>query len=166
MAWFKPKSTFDKVFEYGIILKGVDGLLELVAGISLFFIKPDDIREFASFITQKQLLGDPHSKVANYVVHSSQHITNAATTFAIVYLLIHATVKLVAVVGILRGKIWAYPFSLITLGILFLYQLYSIFTKPSIGMVLLSTFDIIIIGLIWHEYKLIRSGERKLEKKI
>lgn len=153
MTWFKPKSLLDKAFEYGIILKGIDGLLELIAGILLFFVTPSAIQGFIGVITQKELLEDPHDLIANFLIHSSAHITTGATMFAIIYLLVHAGVKLTAVIGLLRNKMWAYPFSFITLGILLIYQIYSIFEKGSIGMILLTVFDIVIIWLIWREYK-------------
>ena len=152
MAWYHPKTVLDKVFEYGIILKGIDGLLELFAALFLLFIKPEQIQGFVTAITQKELLNDHDDTVANFLVHSTQGIHTSTVTFAVVYLLIHAAVKLIAVFGILRNKLWAYPFSLISLSILVLYQLYDLFTKFSIGMLLLTAFDVFIIWLIWREY--------------
>jgi hypothetical protein len=35
---FRSTSRLDKVFEVGILLKGLDGLLEVTGGILLFFI--------------------------------------------------------------------------------------------------------------------------------
>jgi len=150
MSWYHPKSLFDKVFEYGILLKGVDGLLEFLAGLLLLVVKPSTIQHFVSFITQKELLEDPHDFVANFLVHATQNL-GGVTTFMIVYLWIHAGVKLVAVFGLLRNKPWAYPFSLITLSVLLLYQFYSLYEKVTIGMLILTVFDAFIIWLIWRE---------------
>lgn len=152
MAWYHPKTFLDKVFEYGIILKGVSGLAELLAAIFLLFVKPEEIHGFVAFITQKELLDDPNDWVSNFIVHSAAGIYSGTVTFAIIYLLVHASIKLTAVIGILRKQLWAYPFSLITLGVLVIYQFYSIFEKFSIGMVLLTAFDLFILWLIWREY--------------
>ncbi len=152
MAWYHPKTVLDKVFEFSIILKGIDGLLELLAAILLIFVKPEQIQGFIAVITQKELLEDPDDMVANFLVHSTAGIHSSTITFAIVYLLVHAGIKLVAVIGILRKKLWAYPFSLITLGILVIYQIYSIFERFSIGMLLLTIFDLFILWMIWREY--------------
>ncbi|MEI6249064.1 MAG: DUF2127 domain-containing protein, partial [bacterium] len=52
---------------------------------------------------------------------------------------------------------WAYPFSLISLGALMLYQVYSIFfIKASFGMIGLTIFDILILWMITIEYKKVR----------
>lgn len=158
MAWFQPKTVLDKVFEYSIILKGIDGLLELLAAILLIFIGPSQIKGFVSFVTQKELLADPSDPIANLLVHATAGLQQGAITFAVIYLLIHAIIKLVAVFGLLRNKLWAYPFSLITLGLLVVYQVYDIIVAHSIGMVLLTIFDVFILWLIWREYGKVRES--------
>lgn len=152
MSWFKPSSLFDKVFEGGIIIKGIDGALELIGGLLLFFVHPATIHDFIVFITHKELLEDPHDVVANLLLGWTAHLSNGSVTFLIIYLWIHAAIKLIAVLGILRNQLWAYPFSLVTLGLLILYQLYEIALHHSVGMTLLTVFDIFIVWLIWREY--------------
>lgn len=70
------------------------------------------------------------------------------------YLFIHAAVKLTAVIGILKNQLWAYPFSLIALGLMTLYQVWDIvFVQARLGMVVLTIFDCFILWLIWREYQ-------------
>jgi len=153
MSWYHPSSLLDDIFEGSIIIKGITGLLEFFSGLFLFFVDPATIHKFISFITQKELLENPHDKVASFLIHTTQHIGSGSKTFAIVYLWIHAAIKLIAVIGILKNQLWAYPFSLVSLGSLMLYQLYSIiFVKLSFGMILLTIFDGFILWLIWREY--------------
>ncbi|MDB5162319.1 MAG: hypothetical protein JWM52_827 [Candidatus Saccharibacteria bacterium] len=156
-TWYRPKNLFDKVFSAGILLKGIDGLIELIAAIALLFLTPVKIQSLVDFATHGELIEDPHDFIANLLLKSSQNLTNDARYFLIIYLLIHAIIKLVAVIGILRNKLWAYPFSLITLSLLAIYQIYDlIFVKPSILIVLLTILDLIILWLIWREYSTIR----------
>lgn len=158
MSWYHPSSILDKVFEGGIILKGISGTLEFIGGALLFFVSPASIHNFIVFITQKELLTDPHDMVANLLLTSTQHL-GGSRAFLVIYLWIHATIKLIAVIGILKNQLWAYPFSLISLGALMLYQVYSIvFVSVSIGMILLTIFDIFILWLILREYKIVRKN--------
>lgn len=160
MSWYRPSDWFDDIFEGGIIIKGLDGLLEFLGGLLLFIFNPDQIHRFISFITQRELLNDPKDHFANLLVQSTSHLSAGGRAFIIIYLWIHAAIKLVAVIGILKNQRWAYPFSLITLGLLMLYQLYSIvFVKPSIAMILLTAFDAFILWLIWREYGKIRRAD-------
>ncbi len=152
MSWYHPSTILDKIFEGGIILKGLSGLAEFLSGLALLFISPDNMQRFLAFITQRELAQDPNDKFANFLLHSADHIGSSSRTFIIAYLWIHAIIKLIAVIGILKNKLWAYPFSLITLGALMLYQVYSIIVRVSIGMVLLTVFDVFILWLIWREY--------------
>lgn len=160
MSWFKPSSLLDKVFEGGIILKGVSGILEFLAGLMLFFISPSALHNFISFITQRELIEDPNDLVANLLLGWTAHLSDGGHTFLIAYLWVHAMIKLIAVIGILRNQGWAYPFSLATLGLLMLYQIYSIAIQFSIGMVLLTIFDVMILWLIWREYGKFKAGIR------
>ncbi|WP_407342673.1 DUF2127 domain-containing protein [Pengzhenrongella phosphoraccumulans] len=156
MSWFRPASVLDKVFEGGLLLKGVSGALELLAGLLLFFISPASLAGLLSFITQREIAEDPHDRIATFILHSADHFSSGNKAFAIAYLWVHAAIKLIAVIGILRNKLWAYPFSLITLGLLMLFQIYSIVVRFSLGMVALTLFDAVILWLIWREYAKVR----------
>jgi uncharacterized membrane protein len=153
MSTFKATNTLDKVFEAGIVIKGLDGLVEFITGLVLLFISPTQMHSIIVFVTQGETAEDPKDKFVKLLFHSTQHYGAGSKTFIIAYLWIHAAIKLIAVIGILKNQIWAYPFSLIALGILMLYQVYTIiFVKVSVGMILLTVFDILILILIWREY--------------
>lgn len=160
MSWYRPSSLIDKVFEGGIILKGIDGALEFVGGLLVLFVSPTTLHHFIAFATHRELAEDPRDRVANLFIHTSKHYADGGRAFLIIYLWIHAAIKLIAVVGIMKNWLWAYPFSLISLGLLMLYQLYTIFfVKASFGMIMLTVFDVIILGLIWREFGKVRQQQ-------
>ena len=162
MSWYRPTSLLDKVFEGGIILKGVTGALEFIGGLLLLFVSPQQMHQFVVLVTQRELLEDPNDRVANLLLQATSHLSAGGQVFAIAYLWIHAAIKLIAVLGILKNQLWAYPFSLVTLGLLMLYQAYSIvFVRLSIGMVLLTLFDLFILWLIWREFGKVRAGSQQ-----
>lgn len=151
--------TFRRVFYIGLIFKGLDGGIELFTALALLFISPTQIHALVVFATRGELLEDPHDIIANFLLKQTSHISHAATTFLIVYLLIHAAVKLISVLGIIFKQLWAYPFALIALSLLTLYQFYDIAMKPSVGIVLLTLLDLIVLWLIAKEYQRIRVGK-------
>ncbi|MFD2029898.1 DUF2127 domain-containing protein [Ancylobacter dichloromethanicus] len=67
-----------------------------------------------------------------------------------------AVKKFFLVVGLLRGKLWSYPASLIVLGLFIVYQLYRFSYTHGVGLIILTVFDVFVMGLIWHEYSLVR----------
>jgi uncharacterized membrane protein len=162
MSWYHPTSLLDKIFEGGIIIKGVTGLAEFVGGLLLIFISPAQMHQFITLITQRELIEDPHDMIANALLQATSHIVAGTRVFLITYLWIHAVIKLIAVIGILKNQLWAYPFSLVTLGLLMLYQAYTlIFVRASVGMLLLTIFDVFILLLIWREYGKVRLDTAK-----
>ena len=152
MSWFRPTTLLDKVFEVGIIIKGINGILETLAGLLLLFLTPQRLQHFIEFVTQLNVNNEKQSKIITMFLHSVDHLGTGNRIFLIAYFWSHAAVKLTAVIGILTNKLWAYPFSLITLGVLTLFQFGSIIHKASIGMILLTIFDLFILWLIWREY--------------
>lgn len=153
MAIFKPKTGFDKVFEVGIILKGLDGLIETLGGVLLLFVRPDNINRLTKYLTQSELSTDPHDFIANHLVHWSAQLTKGALIFGGIYLLIHGIAKLILVIEIFQNRLWAYV-GLITLTVVFIiYQIYQIIFSHSIGLVLLTIFDMAIVYLTVREYK-------------
>ena len=59
-------------------------------------------------------------------------------------------------IGLLRNKLWAYPVSLAVLGLFIIYQLYRFSYSHGVGLLVLTGFDGVVMGLVWHEYRLIR----------
>jgi thioredoxin-dependent peroxiredoxin len=146
-------NPLDRVFLISLLIKGIDGLAEAIAGVILCFVNTAQIDHIAIFLTRRELTKDPDDFIANAILHASNGFTDHVRYFLIVYLFIHAAIKLISVVGILRSKRWAYPFALITLGLLTIYQIYEIIIHHSPFMVALTIFDIFILWLIRREYR-------------
>ena len=152
MGWFHPHTWLDRTYILALGLKALDGLIEVASGLILIFISPDSISHLAQRLTQEELTENPHNILANFVLHSGQHLAGA-TTFVIAYLLVHGALKLIVVGALLRQKSWAYPFAFIVLGLFLAYQLYLLLVAASLGLLLLTLFDILVIWLIWREYR-------------
>ena len=150
---FKPKDTLDRAFEIGIILKGLNGLAELIGGLLLLFVTAGDIYHLAAVLTQGELSEDPHDLVARYLLHTANGLTGSAVIFGAVYLLVHGAVKVVLVIALLLNKLWAYPCLIVVLLTFIGYQLYRIALQPSAGLIALTVFDAVIVALTWREYR-------------
>jgi uncharacterized membrane protein len=144
----------DKAFKAGLLFKAIHGCLEIIGGILLLVIKPEQIQHFVRWLTQGELADDPHDFIAQYLVTAAHHLTGASLLFGAIYLLSHGIVKLVLVIEVLRDHLWAYIALIAVTALFILYQLYSlIFIKVSAGFILLTIFDVIIIWLTQKEYR-------------
>ncbi len=149
---FQPKTTLDKVFEVGILIKAAHGVFEIIGGLLLLFIKPESISHLAAWITRGELAEDANSQLANYILHSAQGVTHGVLLFAAIYLLAHGIIKVVLVGEILHGRLWAYPGLIIVTAGFVLYQTYQLTLALSPWLILLTLFDLAIIYLTAREY--------------
>jgi uncharacterized membrane protein len=107
-------------------------------------------------LTQEELVEDPKDFVATHLLGWAQNLSVNAKAFYAFYLLSHGAVKILLVMGLLRNKLWSYPASLIVLGLFIVYQLYRFSYTHGAGLIVLTVFDVFMMGLIWHEYELLR----------
>jgi uncharacterized membrane protein len=152
MPWFRPRDLLDQTFEVGIILKGLDGVLEVLGGL-LLLVSPATINRVVTSLTQHELSEDPHDILANHLLKTAHGLTGSAVLFGAVYLLAHGLVKVVLVAALLKNQLWAYPWTIVFLGVFIVYQLYRLSLKPSLGLTALTIFDAVIAWLTWREYR-------------
>lgn len=161
MSRFRHGDLVDRAFLVGIILKGLDGLLEVLGGMLLLLVSPAAIADLARALTQHELSEDPHDFLATHLLHATGTLTGSALTFGAVYLLSHGVVKIVLVAAILRNQLWAYPALIVFLILFIIYQLYRTTFAPSAGLVGLTVFDAIVTGLTVREYQRQRLHRRE-----
>lgn len=77
----------------------------------------------------------------------------SASLFGAVYLLLHGLVKIVLVWAVLKDQLWAYPWMVVFLLVFIAYQSYLLVLGFTVGMALLTAFDIFIVWLTLHEYR-------------
>ena len=153
MPLFHPKTLLDKTYEIGIIIKGIDGTLELIGGALVLALSPSAINGITKFLTENALQQDPDNLIATHIAKFGHHLASGHNIFAAAFLLTHGLVKVVLVVCLLLNKHWAYPWALGILGLFLVYQGYQLITAPTFGMAFLTVLDIVIIGLIYREWQ-------------
>ncbi|MHB0865455.1 MAG: DUF2127 domain-containing protein [Minisyncoccota bacterium] len=140
-----------KVFIWGVLLKAVDGVLETLGGILLFF--PGTLTNLIQFVIQNELLEDPHDFLFTHIQSALPALTGSSGLFIALYLLTHGLIKVVLVAGLLRNKLWAYPSAIIVFTLFIVYQLYHYLFTHSLFLLLLTVLDLVVIWLTWHEYR-------------
>jgi uncharacterized membrane protein len=157
---------FHLLFKIGVIIKGIDGALELIAGVALFFVSISSLQRVFGWMTAGELQEDPHDFIANHLDEFFNNLSIGTKHFASIYLLIYGIAKTGLAVGLLRGKLWSYPTALAVLGVFLCYQVYRAGCHESLGLGLLSVIDLLILILIWREYKYVRATGANLLKKV
>jgi uncharacterized membrane protein len=141
-----------KVFIGSIIVKGLDACFECAIGIALIFVNPNAVTKLAVVLTQGELVEDPSSATANYILKIAHSYAISSHTFLIWYLLIHGVIKLFLVGGLLLDKKWSYPLAIVILSLFAIYQVIQYAYTPAIWLLLLTIFDVFIVALVYYEY--------------
>jgi uncharacterized membrane protein len=145
-----------QIFEISILLKGAHAVIECIGGLLLVFVSASTIPRLVNVFTQEELIEDPSDFVATHLLSMAQNYTVGTQHFYAFYLLSYGIIKAALVIGLLRNKLWAYPVSLVVLGIFIVYQVYRFSYTHGFGLIVLTVFDVAVMVLIWHEYQLVR----------
>lgn len=145
-----------ELFQLSVALKGAHAIIECVGGLALALTTKASIALLVARLTQDELREDRADFVAIHLQVWVHQFSPATQHFYAFYLLSHGVVKLALVAGLLLRKLWAYPASLVVMSLFIVYQLYRFSFTHGVGLIVLSVFDLVVIGLIWHEYRLLR----------
>src|SRR5213075_2488894 len=138
------RSKIHIAFEIGIILKGLNGLVELVGGTLMLVFSPSTIRNFIINLSHRP----------EFAAKISSHDER----FAAIYLLSHGIVKGVLVYGLLKEQMWAFPWAIAVFTGFGVYQVVHYFQQPSIWMIVLTVLDVFVILLTRFEWQRVKRG--------
>src|SRR5262245_23541289 len=134
-----------QLFTISVLLKGAHALIECVGGILLAAVSTQAIVDLVNALTQDELIHDPNDFVATHLQRWAQDFTVSTQRFYAFYLFSHGIVKVFLVYGLLKRRLWAYPASLVVLGLFIAYQVYRYSYTHGFGLIVLSVFDLIVM---------------------
>jgi uncharacterized membrane protein len=151
----QKSNVFNTIFDIGVVIKGIDGLAELLAGIALL-VSPSLVHTVLSGIAgaNSGRVHVPHL-VAQYVARLDDQLAASGLVFLIIFLLTHGIVKLALVYCLLKKIVRAYPIALAILVAFLVYQVYVFIQTPSLSMAVFCILDVVIVGLVWREYRIL-----------
>src|SRR6185437_15196311 len=112
----EEREIFD-LFRIGVLIKAGQGVIELIAGVFLFFIPLDAIVRLADHFTEVELANDPADFIANHLADFAHTLSVGSKDFAVIYLFLNGVIKLGLAAALLTGKRWAYPVAMGALGL-------------------------------------------------
>jgi uncharacterized membrane protein len=151
----EARRILHRFFELGILIKGVDGGLELVGGLLLVFLSPVAINRVVFFFVQGELNEDPTDLVANLLLHTTRSAIEVRVP-ASVFLIVHGIVKLALVGGLAANRLWSYPAAIFVFAGFSIYQLYQLGQRYSLFLETVTVLDVLVILLVIAEYRHIR----------
>lgn len=152
----QSEASVRRYFFWSVFLKGAISLAEVLAGLFIVAVPPETIRSWVVTILQNELHEKPDSFLLSHALTLTQDIAIASGTFIAIYLLSRGLIKLGLVVALLKNQLWAYPASLVVLGLFILYQIYEIAVGHSMIIIAITLFDFVVVYYIWREYGVLK----------
>jgi uncharacterized membrane protein len=146
-----------RAFDIVVLLKGLNGALELIAGTALILVSNAVILAFARVITRNEISEDAHDFIANALLHWAENFGRDSRLFVAGYLLFHGLAKVTLATLLIRGVRWAYPMAIVFFGLFITYALYRLsdgWSLPLAGFILL---DVLTVWLIAREWRMDQS---------
>jgi uncharacterized membrane protein len=140
-----------ELFEIAILLKGINGVVELVLGSILLFFS-EAVNDIVFVLTQNELIDDPNDFLATHIQSLLAGIPQAEH-FGGIYLIAHGIVKVTLVAGLWRNKPWAYPSAIVIMSLFIVYQLVRVAQHHSLPLLAFTLIDCGVVWLIAHEYR-------------
>src|ERR1700730_16207735 len=151
----EARRLLHRFFELGILIKGVDGGLELVGGLLLIFLSPVAINRVVFFFVEGELKEDPTDLVANLLLHTTRSAIEVRVP-ASLFLIVHGIVKLALVAGLATNRLWSYPAAILVFAGFTIYQLYQLSQRYSLFLEIVTVLDVVVILLVIAEYRHMR----------
>jgi len=120
----RSEKRIDKVFIAGVIIKSLQGLIEIIGGGVLIFINNQALVSAIKAYTHEELVENPHDLISIFLSYIGQHVLSKSTLFVVIYLLSHGLIKLFLIAGLFHKKLWAYYVFIWFLISFIVYQAY------------------------------------------
>jgi uncharacterized membrane protein len=145
----------DAAFKVVMGLKAVNAILQIIGGMAVLALSKASVVGIVSFLTRGELYEDPQDWISNTALSAAQHFSIDARGFIAAYLLSHGIIKILLISSLLNKRLWSYPASLLVTVLFMVYQLYRYAHTHAISLIVLTVFDLIVLWLIWKEYRLL-----------
>jgi len=153
---------YHRLFVVAVVLKGLNGLAELVAGASILAIGHAGLNGLVMLLTARELSEDPTDLVANLLRRWFAQLSADAELFAAIYLLTHGVVKIVLATCLLREKSWAFPAAAAFFALFIAYMSYRLALGWSWSIAAFCLFDLITLFLVLHEWRASTEAGRRV----
>ncbi len=152
----KKEIALHDLFLISIILKGFNGLFQVILGVIIFIIKKDILINLVQKLFQISFIQKQTNFLTILLVDFSEKLSSSTVFFFATYLIIRGIIKIIMFLGLYYKKIWIYPLSGILSLFFTIYQLFRFLRTNSIVLLFSATIDIGFIFLLNNEYKKIK----------
>jgi len=141
------------LFDLALIVKVVNGSLEMLAALLVLYVPPSVVLRLAEFATGGELAQDSDDLIATSIQSAAHSFAVHSHYLLALYLALHGIIKVLLVIGIFAKKKIAYPLFMLALAIFGAYEAYRGFVLHELLLQALAIFDLSLLVLTSYEYR-------------
>lgn len=145
-----------QLFKWSILIKGAISVAEVIVGTLVMFIPVSVIMWMANYVVENIFAGNREGFLAAEIISNAEALAGMGTVLIGVYLIGRGGIKLGLIIGLLKNKLWAYPWSLVVIGVLVLFQVFELVKTLHLGIIFVTLFDLVVMYLIWREWNIVK----------
>ena len=153
----QDKSFVHKAFWLSLVVKGIDGALQLVGGIAVLVVEPGTLGRLYRYLTRHLLGSTGDSPEIDFIREAAKQFSMRNESLVAIYLLFHGVIKVLLVYGLLKERLWVFPAAFVGFGLFLALEIYRLTQQFHIGIVVLMCVDCFVITMVWLEYKKVRA---------
>jgi len=143
-----------RAFQVAIGIKGLDGLVEFMAGLIIALVGSQQVYRFAIWATAPEIARHPESHTAHAIRHGAYNFTLHSHRFVIIYLLAHGLLKIGLVINLFIEHLWIFPVSAVVLLAFIGFMGLKLAAHWSPWLFAFALFDTVTLALILNEWRM------------
>lgn len=147
-----PSGPASRGVVFAVTAKGLDGAASFLCGLMLMALTPSRLHAVVVFLTQAELMEDPHDLAATQLLRATSERGVAGGAVLPVVLLFYGATTVVLAVGILLSRDWAHPCMIVWMTTSMGYQICRFAMTPARGLLAHIIFDGAVLTLIWRQH--------------
>jgi uncharacterized membrane protein len=155
------KSIFKKTFNVALVIKAIDGILEVISGALTAFVSNSSLNVFLESIRQGVASSHESGLLDKGILALEKDLNLRSQSILGSFLLSHGIIKIIIVYYVLKGRLWAYPAAIIVFSLFTVIQAIQLISGFSITVAALTIFDILVVILTSIEYREIKKRSAK-----
>ena len=147
------RRLFHRAYQVAIAIKGLDGLIEFLAGLIIALMGSQQVYDFAIWATAPEIARNPESHTAHAIRHGAYNLAHGGHKFAIIYLLAHGVLKIGLVVNLFIERMWIFPASVVVLLGFIAFMGAKLAAHWSPWLFAFALFDTVTLALVLNEWR-------------
>jgi uncharacterized membrane protein len=136
-----------------LTVKGIDGAIEIMAGLVILLTGPQRIYRWVVRVTAPELYDGSHVAAVHAIRRGAEHLATTGAHFVEFYLIVHGLLKLALVIVLLRGGgRWIFPVGTAILMGFIAYMSWRLSEQWSDWLLGFALFDALTLALVLNEW--------------